>query len=32
MNKRFSELDSLRGIAALTVFFSHILLVLNNPF
>jgi len=32
MNQRFDELDSLRGLAALAVFFSHIYLVFNdNP-
>jgi len=30
MTDRFEELDSLRGIAALTVFFSHIYLVFNE--
>jgi peptidoglycan/LPS O-acetylase OafA/YrhL len=30
MNNRLEELDSLRGIAALTVFFSHIYLVFNE--
>ncbi|MCM3573757.1 acyltransferase [Mesobacillus subterraneus] len=32
MNNRLEELDSLRGIAALTVFFSHIYLVFNETF
>jgi peptidoglycan/LPS O-acetylase OafA/YrhL len=32
MNNRLEELDSLRGLAALTVFCSHIYLVLNENF
>lgn len=32
MTNRFEELDSLRGIAALTVFCSHIYLVFNETF
>lgn len=30
MNNRYDELDSLRGIAALAVFFSHILMIFNE--
>jgi peptidoglycan/LPS O-acetylase OafA/YrhL len=30
MSKRFEELDSLRGLAALSVFFSHIYMVFNT--
>jgi peptidoglycan/LPS O-acetylase OafA/YrhL len=30
MNQRFEELDSLRGLAALAVFFGHMYLVFNE--